>query len=97
MKASISIEQYISRLHARKKRALTYAIVYGVLLIVSCIAVFTLVLPMGESSSNLATFLAVLLILGPLFGLRARAVELSRLKDILDLLDVLAVQDNEER
>jgi Na+/citrate or Na+/malate symporter len=96
MKASIRVEQYTSRLEARKKRALIYAIVYGVFFVISGIVVLALVLPIGESPSNIVTFLATLLVLGPLLGLRGRTIELGRLKDILGLLDILGGQDSED-
>jgi hypothetical protein len=90
MKASEYIDEYASMLQTRRKWALRYLTTIGVVFALSAAVSLGLAWAFrGELMSPLFTLYIALLLISPLFGLVIQAVEYRRLKDTLELLDVV--------
>jgi hypothetical protein len=90
MEVPNDLEQYATLLRIRKKWTLRYAIMNGVLLAICAVVAF------GEAwafrdvqVSPLSTLTTAIALIGPLFGSFGEATEYRRLKDTLELIDVL--------
>ena len=90
MEASEYIDQYASMLHDRRKWALRYILTLGVVSVLSAAVSLGMAWAFRhEPVSPLFTLYIALLLISPLFGLVVQAVEYRRLKDTLELLDVV--------
>ena len=90
MKAFEYIDEYASMLQTRRKWALRYLTTLGVVFVLSAAVSFGLAWAFrSELMSPLFTLYIALLLISPLFGLVIQAVEYRRLKDTLELLDVV--------
>lgn len=90
MNASDRLEEYVSQLRVRKKWALRYTIMLGVILVLSVAVSLGMAWAFGYGqASPLFTLYVAMLVMGPLFGLVIQATEYRRLNETLDLVDVL--------
>jgi hypothetical protein len=90
MKAYEYIDEYASMLHIRRKWALRYVMTLGIVFVLSAAVSLGLAWAFRhEPMSPLFTLYIALLLISPLFGLVVQAVEYRRLKDALELLDVV--------
>jgi hypothetical protein len=90
MKAPEYIEEYASMLHTRRRWALRYILTLGVVFVLSAAVSLGMAWAFRyEPASPLFSLYVALLLISPLFGLVVQAVEYRRLKDTLELLDVL--------
>ena len=90
MNASDHLEEYVSQLRSRRKWALLYTIMLGVILVLSVAVSLGMAWAFGYGqASPLFTLYVAMLVMGPLFGLVIQATEYRRLNETLDLVDVL--------
>ena len=90
MNASDRLEEYVSQLRSRKKWALRYTIMLGVILVLSVAVSLGMAWAFGYGqASPLFTLYVAMLVMGPLFGLVVQATEYRRLNETLELVDVL--------